>query len=242
MDNVFQKKANFKIGLVLNFLLLIKCVYPYTSLVYVSAISMYVSIAGIILLVVMTVFMFIKQEQGALGVILFILLNIPDHIYYFIDLFQYLSSSNIWYTAWILLELLSLVICIALIVTAALLYKKQFKELQLVVSALLAVYAIVTLIPNVYKARLQFFEVSVYYFFEVLFLLLNIVCCVIAIVQVQRSFQFKTQGMPLFSSQSGIVAAPQVSAADELLRYKELFDTGVITADDFEAKKAELLK
>ena len=226
----------------LNFLLLIKCVYPYTSLVYVSAISMYVSIAGIILLVAMTVFMFIKQEQGALGVILFILLNIPDHIYYFIDLFQYLSSSNIWYTAWILLELLSLVICIALIVTAALLYKKQFKELQLVVSALLAVYALVTLIPNVYKARLQFFEVSVYYFFEVLFLLLNIVCCVIAIVQVQRSFQFKTQGMPLFSSQSGIVAAPQVSDADELLRHKELFDTGVITADDFEAKKAELLK
>ena len=242
MDNVFQKKANFKIGLVLNFLLLIKCVYPYTSLVYVSAISMYVSIAGIILLVAMTVFMFIKQEQGALGVILFILLNIPDHIYYFIDLFQYLSSSNIWYTAWILLELLSLVICIALIVTAALLYKKQFKELQLVVSALLAVYAIVTLIPNVYKARLQFLEVSVFYFFEVLFLLLNIVCCVIAIVQVQHSFQFKTQGMPLLSSQSAIVAAPQGSAADELLRYKELFDTGVITADDFEAKKAELLK
>ena len=174
--------------------------------------------------------------------ILFILLNIPDHIYYFVDLFQYLSFSNIWYTAWILLELLSLVICIALIVTAALLYKKQFKELQLVVSVLLAVYAIVTLIPNVYKARLQFLEVSVYYFFEVLFVLLNIACCVIAIMQVQLSFQFKAQGGPSFSLQSSIVAVPQVSAADDLLKYKELLDTGVITADDFEAKKAELLK
>lgn len=242
MDNVFQKKANLKIGLVLNFLLLIKCVYPYTSLVRVSGISMYVSIAGIILLVAMTVFMFIKQEQGALGVILFILLNIPDHIYYFIDLFQYLSFGNIWYTAWILLELLSLVICIALIVTAALLYKKQIKEMKIVVSVLLALYAIITLIPNVYSAGLRFFEVSVYYFLGVLFVLLNIACCVIAIMQVQLSFQFKAQGVPSFSSQSSIVAAPQVSAADELLKYKELLDTGVITADDFEAKKAELLK
>ncbi len=66
MDNVFQKKVNFKIGLVLNFLLLIKCVCPYTSLVYVSAISMYVSIAGIILLVAMTVLCLSSKSKARL--------------------------------------------------------------------------------------------------------------------------------------------------------------------------------
>lgn len=240
MDNVFQKKANFKIGLVLNFLLLIKCVYPYTSVVRVSAISMYVSIAGIILLVAMTILMLFKHKQGVLGVVLFMLLNIPDHIY--ISVFQ--IKYSFFRIAWqlLLLELVSLVICIAVIATTVVLYKKQIKEMKIVVSVLLALYAIITLIPNVYSAGLRFFEVSIHYFLGVLFVLLNIACCVIAIMQVQLSFHFKAQGVPSFSSQSSIVAAPQVSAADELLKYKELLDTGVITADDFEAKKAELLK
>lgn len=238
MDNVFQKKANFKIGLVLNFLLLIKCVYLHTSLVRVSAISMYVSIAGIILLVAMTILMFIKHQQGAFGVVLLMLLNIPDHIY--ISVIQIKYS---FFLAWqLLLELVSLVICIAVIATTVVLYKKQIKEMKIVVSVLLVLYAIITLIPNVYSAGLLFLEVSVRYFLGVLFVLLNIACCVIAIMQVQLSFQFKAQGGPSFSLQSSIVAAPQVSAADELLKYKELLDTGVITADDFEAKKAELLK
>lgn len=240
MDNVFQKKANFKIGLVLNFLLLIKCVYLYTSLVRVSRISMYVSIAGIILLVAMTILMFVKHKQGVLGVVLFMLLNIPDHIYKSIISIKYSLFRIAWQL--FLLELVALVICIAVIATAVLLYKKQIKEMKIVVSVLLALYAIITLIPNVYSAGLRFFEVSIHYFLGVLFVLLNIACCVIAIMQVQLSFQFKAQGVPSFSSQSSIVAAPQVSAADELLKYKELLDTGVITADDFEAKKAELLK
>lgn len=35
--------------------------------------------------------------------------------------------------------------------------------------------------------------------------------------------------------------APQVSAADELLKFKQLLDAGVITQDEFDAKKKQLL-
>ena len=33
----------------------------------------------------------------------------------------------------------------------------------------------------------------------------------------------------------------QVSAADEILKYKQLLDAGVITQEEFDKKKAELL-
>lgn len=36
-------------------------------------------------------------------------------------------------------------------------------------------------------------------------------------------------------------AAPQISAADEILKYKKLLDAGIITSSEFEAKKKQLL-
>ena len=40
---------------------------------------------------------------------------------------------------------------------------------------------------------------------------------------------------------SAQVVIQQVSAADELKKYKELLDTGAITQEEYEAKKKELL-
>ena len=45
----------------------------------------------------------------------------------------------------------------------------------------------------------------------------------------------KTQAVNVVSS------APAISPADELLKYKGLFDAGVLTQEEFEAKKKQLL-
>jgi len=42
-------------------------------------------------------------------------------------------------------------------------------------------------------------------------------------------------------SELAAAAAPQVSSADELIKYKSLLDSGVITQQEFEAKKRQLL-
>nr|WP_243273388.1 SHOCT domain-containing protein [Paeniclostridium sordellii] len=39
----------------------------------------------------------------------------------------------------------------------------------------------------------------------------------------------------------GSQAVQQVSVADELLKYKQLYDAGVLTDEEFETKKKELL-
>ena len=36
-------------------------------------------------------------------------------------------------------------------------------------------------------------------------------------------------------------AAPATSPADEIKRYKELLDTGILTQEEFDAKKKQLL-
>ena len=43
------------------------------------------------------------------------------------------------------------------------------------------------------------------------------------------------------ASTAAYTAAPSVSAADELKKYKELLDSGVISQDEFDAKKKQLL-
>ena len=50
-------------------------------------------------------------------------------------------------------------------------------------------------------------------------------------------FQIMTQG----NQQPAPAPQPQASAADEILRFKELLDMGVITPEEFEAKKKQLL-
>ncbi len=42
-------------------------------------------------------------------------------------------------------------------------------------------------------------------------------------------------------SKNGGVVVQQKSAADEILKFKQLLDAGIITQDEFEAKKKELL-
>jgi len=43
------------------------------------------------------------------------------------------------------------------------------------------------------------------------------------------------------AAQAAQAAAPQLSAADELLKFKQLLDAGVLTQDEFDAKKRQLL-
>ena len=49
----------------------------------------------------------------------------------------------------------------------------------------------------------------------------------------KEEFQKETQ-----KNQSGV---PATSAADELKKYKDLLDSGVITQEEFDAKKKQLL-
>ncbi|HOP57352.1 MAG TPA: NINE protein [Bacillota bacterium] len=43
-------------------------------------------------------------------------------------------------------------------------------------------------------------------------------------------------------STDNVLATKTVSAADEIKKYKDLYDSGAITQDEFEKKKKELLK
>jgi predicted Zn-dependent peptidase len=42
-------------------------------------------------------------------------------------------------------------------------------------------------------------------------------------------------------SETAAASAPQLSSADELAKYKGLLDSGVITQEEFDAKKKQLL-
>ena len=47
---------------------------------------------------------------------------------------------------------------------------------------------------------------------------------------------------PDLNAQTNIVQSPQQSSADELMKYKELLDSGAITQAEYESKKKQILK
>ena len=72
-----------------------------------------------------------------------------------------------------------------------------------------------------------------FYIFSVLLVFL-IILCVIAIKKTQKGIR------PAIAVQL-VQDAKEPSAADELLKYKDLLDKGILTQEEFDAKKKELL-
>jgi len=54
-------------------------------------------------------------------------------------------------------------------------------------------------------------------------------------------YQIKAKIEELMSQQHATYTANQISSADEIRKYKELFDDGIITKEEFEQKKKQLL-
>ncbi|MGD9761505.1 MAG: NINE protein [Candidatus Izemoplasmatales bacterium] len=63
---------------------------------------------------------------------------------------------------------------------------------------------------------------------------------IIMLTQSDEEFKEK-QGLESVVPTSGALGVSNVSKADELKKYKELYDAGAITQEEYEKKKAELL-
>lgn len=136
----------------------------------------------------------------------------------------------------------SIVLIIAIIVEVIIygvMFAKKAQKLTLTEKIFVILNVVLSLIYmiNGLNAKSTIEEQSTMYVVSTLAFVPFIIVAIFAIAYFMVSFVVKEN----FALSAKAAKSNTVSAADELVKYKQLLDSGAITQDDYEAKKKELL-